>query len=157
MNNLFIIFVLLNITNVILQTIKSICTINSSKTIAATINAIVFGFYTVILVYMSCDLSLLEKSLIVGLCNFIGVYVVKLIEEKTRKDKLWKVELTLNREKKNDFDYRLTALNIPHNYTNVQKWSIFNIYCKTQKQSAMVKELALEYNAKFFVSESKNL
>ena len=83
---LLIIFVVLNVLNVIIQTVKSICTIKCGKVSAALINAVAFGLYTIVLVYMNCDLNLFTKAGIVALCNLIGVYVVKLIEEKMRKD-----------------------------------------------------------------------
>src|SRR5699024_10697866 len=92
---LLIIFIVLNAVNVVIQTIKSICTIKSSKMVAALVNAIAYGLYTVVVVYMVCELPLLWKVVIVGVCNFVGVFIVKWIEEKARKDKLWKVEITV--------------------------------------------------------------
>ena len=92
---LLIIFIALNIVNVILQTVKSLATVKCGKVAAAIVNAVAYGLYTIVLVYTMCDLPLMWKASIVALCNFIGVYVVKLIEEKARKDKLWKVEATI--------------------------------------------------------------
>ena len=74
MTNLLILFIAMNALNVVMQTIKSLCTVNSGKTVAAIVNAVTYGFYTVIVVYMSCNLPLWEKSLIIGLCNLVGVY-----------------------------------------------------------------------------------
>ena len=95
--NLLVLFIVMNAFNVILQTIKSLCTVNCGKTIAAIVNAVTYGFYTVIVVYMSCELPLWEKAFIIGLCNLVGVYIVKFFEEKARKDKLWKVEMTVKK------------------------------------------------------------
>jgi hypothetical protein len=36
-------------------------------------------------------------------------------------------------------------------------YTVFNIYCETQKQSAYVKECLTQRKAKYFVSETKNL
>ena len=92
---LLIIFIVLNIFNVIIQTVKSIATVKCGKTVAAIINAVAYGLYTIVTVYMLCELDLWLKAVIVAVANLIGVYVVKLLEEKARKDKLWKVEATL--------------------------------------------------------------
>ena len=92
---LLILFIVMNIVNVVIQTIKSIATIKCGKTAAAIINAVAYGLYTVVIVYMMCELELWLKALIVAVANLIGVYVVKLLEEKARKDKLWKVEATV--------------------------------------------------------------
>jgi hypothetical protein len=94
---LLTIFIVLNIINVIIQTVKSIATVKCGKVSASIINAVAYGLYTVVTVYMLCELSLGLKALIVALANLVGVYVVKLIEEKGRKDKLWKVEATVLR------------------------------------------------------------
>ena len=92
---LLLIFIALNIVNVIIQTVKSIATIKCGKTMAAVVNAIAYGFYTYIVILTMSDLPLFTKCIIVALCNLIGVYVVKLLEEKSRKDKLWLVKFTI--------------------------------------------------------------
>ena len=154
---LFITFVILNIINVIIQTIKSLATVKCGKTVASIVNAVAYGLYTVVVVYTVCDLPLWLKVVVVGVANLIGVYVVKLIEEKSRKDKLWKVECTVPQE--NAYYLAIELKNqVPFNYIeNVGKYAIFNIYCATQEQSATVKLILNEYNAKYFVTETKNL
>ena len=154
---LFITFVILNIINVIIQTVKSLVTVKCGKTVASIVNAVAYGLYTVVVVYTVCDLPLWLKVVVVGVANLIGVYVVKRIEEKSRKDKLWKVECTVPQE--NAYYLAIELKNqVPFNYIeNVGKYAIFNIYCATQEQSATVKLILNEYNAKYFVTETKNL
>ena len=156
--NLLVIFIIANILNVIIQTVKSLCTVKCGKTIASVVNAIAYGFYTYIIILTTCELPTFTKAIIVALCNLVGVYVVKYLEEKIRKDKLWKVELTELKQYKNSLDTDLKILDIPHNYIdNIGKYTVFNIYCATQKESKQVEELTKQYNAKFFVSQSKEL
>jgi uncharacterized protein YebE (UPF0316 family) len=155
---LLIIFIVLNILNVIIQTVKSIATVKCGKAVAALVNAVAYGLYTVVTVYMMCELSLGLKALIVALCNLIGVYVVKWAEEKARKDKLWKVEATVPFEDWETLDYNLTNHFIQHNYILLgEKYAVFNIYCPTQNDSKFAKKILDEHNAKYFVSESKTL
>ena len=151
-------FIVCNIINVIIQTVKSIATIKCGKTMAAVVNAIAYGFYTYIVILTMSDLPLFTKCIIVALCNLIGVYVVKLLEEKSRKDKLWKVEATVNtKEEAEDIIKLLKDVNIPYNYIDINRYVLINCYCATQKQSAGVKSILDTYNAKYFVSESKTL
>lgn len=151
-------FIILNILNVIIQTIKSIATLKCGKGVAAIVNAVAFGLYTIVTVYMMCDLDLYLKAGIVAVCNLIGVYIVKWGEEKARKDKLWKVELTVRERYTEDLHTNLKDLNIPHRYIeNVGNHTLFNVYCATQKESALVKDIANRYKAKYFVMESKTL
>ena len=98
------------------------------------------------------------KAIIVGACNLVGVYVVKLIEERARRDKLWEVRATVKGELTGNLCSVLNHNNIPHNYIlDIGKYTIFNIYCETQKESAIVKAILEQFNAKYFVSENKGL
>lgn len=155
--NLFWLFVALNIVNVIVQTIKSIATLKCGKGTAALINAFAYGFYTIVTIYMLCELPLFWKAGIVAVCNLIGVFVVKWGEEKSRKEKLWKVEATVARTKSSAVQSMLDNARIPHNYLHAGQYTIFNCYCETKKQSEAIKEILKNYNAKYFVSESKTL
>jgi uncharacterized protein YebE (UPF0316 family) len=83
-----IIFIALSIVNVIFSTIRSITTIKSGKTIASIISGGYFAFYNIMLIYTVADFPMWQKCLITFACNVIGVWVVKLVEEKMRKDKL---------------------------------------------------------------------
>lgn len=155
---LLLIFIVLNVVNVIIQTVKSIATIKCGKTVAALVNAIAYGLYTVVVVYTVCDLPLWLKVIVVGVANLIGVYVVKLFEEKAKKDKLWKVEATVLRGWTKQLHEVLVEEELPHNYLeNVGKYTLFNVYCATQEESAKAKRVLDKFNAKYFVSESKTL
>lgn len=158
MNTLLLTFIILNIFNVIIQTVKSIATVKCGKTAAAIINAVAYGLYTIVTVYMLCELELWVKALIVAVCNLIGVYVVKFLEEKARKDKLWKIEATIKRNNRQKILSYLINSEIPYNYYLLQTGDIIvNCYCYSQKQSQIVREILNECNAKYFVSESKTL
>lgn len=155
--NTILLFALCTAVNVILSTIKSILTVNGGKVSASFINAITYGFYSYVIVLTSADgMPIWLKMAITAVCNFVGVYFVKWIEEKARKDKLWKVELTVPTKYTNTIDFDLH--DVPHSYIELSdKHTLFNFYCATQKESAKVKAIANQYEAKYFVAESKNL
>lgn len=158
LNSFLWVFIVLNVANVVIQTVKSIATINGGKMYASIVNAVAYGLYTVVVVYMSADgLGLFWKAVIIGIANFIGVYAVKWFEEKTRKDKLWKVECTVTAEHAQECVRTLASKGIPHNYIEVGKFVIINCYCATQADSIAVKAFMDLYHAKYFVSESKTL
>lgn len=154
---LLLFFAALNVVNVILQTVKSLLTTKGNKWTAAIGNAVAYGLYTVLLVYMTCELSLWAKVIIVGGCNLIGVFIVKYAEEKLQKDQLWKIELTIDKKHGPYLAKRLTDENISHNWTTLDKWALFNCYCPTKKESHIVRETAELYSAKFFANETKIL
>lgn len=156
--NLLILFIVLNVANVIIQTVKSLATIKCGKGMAALVNAVAYGLYTVVLVYTVCDLPLMLKVAVVAACNLIGVFIVKWGEEKSRKAKLWKVEATVYDAYTDSLHDDLYFSDIPHNYiTGIGKYTVFNIYCETQKESKIAKEILDFHKAKYFVSESKTL
>lgn len=155
---LLIIFIVFNALNVIIQTVKSLATIKCGKTVAALVNAIAYGLYTYIVVLTVCDLPLWQKMLIVALCNFVGVFIVKWVEEKARKDKLWCIQATVLKEQTETLHLCLDAYCIPHNYVeNVGKYALFYCYSDTQAKSKDIKTILDDAKAKYFVSESKNL
>ena len=153
-----IVFVVLNVINVVLQTIKSIATVKCGKWGASSINAIAYALYTVVVVYMNADgLGIFWKAVIIGLANLVGVYAVKVVEEKNRKDRLWRVEATVRFSQITILDRELKEAKISHNYITAGKYGIFNCYCNTQSESLAVKGILAKYHAKYFVSESKTL
>lgn len=155
--NTILLFALCTAVNVILSTIKSILTVKGGKLSASFINALTYGFYSYVIVLTSADgMPIWLKMAITAVCNFVGVYFVKWIEEKARKDKLWKVELTVPTKYTNTIDFDLH--DVPHSYIELSdKHTLFNFYCATQKESAKIKAIANQYEAKYFVAESKNL
>lgn len=155
--NLLLLFIILNVVNVIAQTIKTIVTVRCGKGIAAIVNALVFALYTVVLVYTMCDLPLGMKCLVVGLCNLVGVWVVKWFEEKARKVRLWKIEVAVPQYRQNTFIEALDKRGISYNYIPVGKYTTFNLFSETEQESLFVKELCRKYQVKYFVTETKNL
>ena len=154
---LLITFIILSIINVIFSTVRSIVTIKGNKVTASFISGGYFAFYNIMLLYTVADFPMWQKCIITFVCNVIGVFIVKFIEEKSRKDKLWKVEATIPRAEASRLINYLENSELSYNYVDIYKYSLFNFYCPTQKESASVKELLDNFHAKYFVSESKTL
>ena len=157
--NLLITYIILNIVNVILQTAKSIVTIKCGKALASIFNALAYGLYTVVVIYMVCDLPLAFKVAVVAICNLVGVYVVKFIEERSRRQKIWKIEVGINKECTEAFEQSLEDLGFTYNKIEVKRNArdMYNIYSRNQKESRLARELMEHYNARYFVTENKGL
>lgn len=155
---LIVIFSVLTIVNVVFSTIKSIVTINGSKTAASIVSALYYGYYNIVIIYTVADFPLWQKIVVTFVANLVGVWFVKWGEERARKDKLWKVEATLpNNRVAQEAIMKLKADDIPVNYIDIEKYILVNCYCSTKDQSAKVKSILDMYNAKYFVNESKTL
>ena len=148
----------LSIVNVVFATIKSLVTINGGKMTASLISGGYFAFYKIMMIYTVADFPMWQKCVITFVCNVVGVWLVKWGEEKARKDKLWKVEATIYEPYKESLINDLKKADLPFNYIEgVGKYTLFNIYCETQKDSKAVKGLLDFHKAKYFVTESKSL
>lgn len=159
MNTAIILFIVCTLLNVVLATIKSVMTIKGTKISAAVWNALSFGLYSyIVIMTANADISTFGKVVITVICNLIGVYGVKLVEEKMRKDKIWKLEMTV----KNDNQFIAPAMhgalngeNIPNNYVEAGKYAIFNCYCATKADTEKALAIGKIYSAKTFASETK--
>lgn len=148
-----IIFVVLNVVNVILQTIKSLVTNKGGKISASVTNAIAYGLYTIVLVYMSCELSTISKAVIVGGCNLVGVYIVKSLEEKTAKKKIYKIEFTVTADTLNKI---IATENLNHyNIVTVGEMNIINFYVD-KKELKDIKTLTEKYDGKYIITKGEN-
>ena len=156
--NLLLLFIILNVVNVILQTVRAIATVKCGKMGAALTNAVAYGLYTVVIIYAVCGLPLWQKVLIVGAANFFGVYVVKWFEEKAAKDKLWKIEMAIPIGV-NPYDIHrvLEQCGIANNWTDLGKWHIYNCYCYRKTQTQVCQNLTKENNGKISAYESAPL
>lgn len=151
--NAILIFAIATIVNVTLSTIRSLCTINGGKWISAITNAICYGFYPLIVMLTAKGtVGIIINMCITAVANFVCVWLIKFVEEKARKDKLWKVEVAVPVTKTVEVHH---ALSIPHNYMQVGEWCMFNCYCDTQADTQAVIDLAKKYNGKISAYESK--
>ena len=152
--NAIMIFIIATIINVVLSTIRSICTIKCGKWVSALTNAICYGFYPLIVMLTAKDtVSIVANMAITALANFVCVWVIKYVEEKAKKDKLWKVEVAIPKEYETALHFDLRTL--PHNFVEVGSWVMFNCYCENQKETQMVVDIAKQYNGKISAYESR--
>lgn len=156
--NGIIIFALATVINVLLSTIRSLMTIKGTPLVASCANAVCYGFYTWIIVLTSNgNVDLLWKIGITALANFVGVFAVKLVEKKLTKDKLWKVDFTVNHKHFKIIEDTLKELDIPYHYNEYGKHTMFGAFCQTQDDTVKVANLVKLYDGKYFISENKGI
>lgn len=150
-----VMFLVLSLINVVFSTIRSITTIKSGKTIASLISGGYFAFYNIMLVYTVADFPMWQKCVITFICNVIGVYAVKLVEEKSRKDKLWLVKVTIPKSMAFGAKEELTENNISYSVIDTNGFKVFDCYCATQNETTKVLEIAKKFDGKTFATENK--
>lgn len=152
-----LLYLVLQVVYVILNTVTNIAKIKCSKLIASLTSAICYGFYVIVVVATASNQPIWVKMLLTAVTNVVGVYIGMWVMEKLRKDKLWKIEVTVA----NDYDiYNLdTHLRREKiSYNTVKSGNgdmIFNIYSKNQKESIIIKEAIMECKtAKYMIHQS---
>lgn len=157
--NTLIIFTVCSLINVILNTIKTLIMYRKETLSSATINAVTYGFYTIIVVLMAGDIPLVWKIILTAFANFVGVIISMKIMEHFERERLWKIESAIKFEKAQTVADLLDNAHISYNYsvTSDSKYVMFNIYSKTKEHSRAVREILKEFNAKYFVTEGKTL
>lgn len=152
---MLIIFALCTLLNVVLATIKSVMTIKGTKVSAAVWNALSFGLYSyIVILTATADLTTLEKVVVTVVCNLIGVYGVKWVEEKMRKDKMWKLEMTVLAVEADAMHKALEDADIPNHYTPAGRHAAFSCYCATKADTDNALAIGEKFNAKTFAAET---
>lgn len=156
-----ILFLVCQFINVALNTIKTIIMHKEEKISSAIINAITYGFYTIIVVMTASELPLWLTIVITIITNLIGVYISMLILEKLKKDSLWEIVATIQNTEMDNYKQFLNMVlsreQISFNCveTNKQGEYVYHIYSENQKQSAIIKKALSGTNAKYIVHEEK--
>lgn len=153
--NLIVTFIILSLINVVASTIRTLVLHNGNKYLASLISGLYFAFYIFIIIYTVAEFPMWQKCVITFICNVVGVFVVKLIEEKMQKDRLWQIDFTINSNKHNLFEIttKLDEINIPWQYYELGKHTKITCYASTGKESKFIKELIHAYEGKYFITE----
>ena len=153
--NIILLFTILTVVNVIIQTVKSLCTVRCSTFISACVNAVAYGLYTYVIFFTtSGGMTLWLKAAITAVANFFGIYVANFIFEKvfTRTTR-WKVEVSIPTAKVDEFELRCREVDL-ENYTcgYSRGWKAYAIFCADKKESALLRSI-LPAEAKYNIVE----
>lgn len=156
--NFLLLYCALAFINVVIQTIKSLCTIKCSTFVSAAVNAIAYGLYVYVIFYTNAEgLNLVSKAMITAAANFTGVYLANFLFSKVfAREVEWVVNVSVPNEKTNEFmgDLNVNKL-IYHSYgwNSDCEYSLFTVYCPTSKDSTNLKKILPE-GSKYNISES---
>ena len=155
-----ILFTVLQLTNVILSTMRSILTVKSTKEVASIVSAISYTFYAAV-VRLITEQDMAVVLIVTFLTNLIGVYVANVILNLLRKDKLWIFTATI-KDKSADEDLAkvrkvLDGAEIKYVFNEVVPNKLYSlqIFSYAQKESTVIRSVLDNYNIKYFITESK--
>ena len=151
MEKMVIIFVVCSLVNVILSTLKTLIMVNAGRGSAIIINAVCYGFYTLVVKQLSA-VDYATAVVVTILANIVGVWISYKIMDLFKKDKVWRITVTLKDKK--EFEKcieQLEKYNI--GFTPIAKTNSVDIYSYNQKESSIVKSILENYNHKYFIQE----
>ena len=121
-------FFLISLLNVMLSSIKSICTVRYGRCVNVIMNVVAYSFYVVV-VKQTANLPLEITVIATALANALGVWLSYVILDTIQKDKLWKIEVVVPKHCTDVI--HVTLAYIPHDYIEVGPKTLFNFYCST--------------------------
>ena len=151
MDKVVIVFIVCSLINVILSTLKTLIMVNAGRGSAIVINAVCYGFYTLVVKQLS-SVDYLTAVIVTILANIVGVWVSYKIMDLFKKDRLWRITVTL--KNKSEYDKcieKLAKYNI--GFTNIDKTKSIDIYSYNQEESAIIKNILNNYKHKYFIQE----
>lgn len=156
MEMVVVIFVICSLVNVILSTLKTLIMVNAGRGSAIVINAVCYGFYTLVVKQLT-SVDYVTAIVVTILANIVGVWISYKIMDLFKKDKLWRITVTLKSKKALDeCKANLEKYNI--GFTPIEKTNSIDIYSYNQKESAVIKNILANYDYKYFIQEmAKNL
>lgn len=151
MVNVIVVFCICSLVNVILSTLKTLIMVNAGRNSSIAINAICYGFYTLVVKQLT-SVDYVTAVVVTILANVVGVWISYKIMDLFKKDKLWRITVTLKNKKALDECMKnLEKYNI--GFTPIEKTNSIDIYSYNQKESAIIKNILGNYDYKYFIQE----
>ena len=145
--NILLLFTALTIINVVLQTIKSLCTIRCTTFISACVNALAYGLYTFVIFYTTADgLGLWTKAAITAVANFFGIYIANFIFKKVfSQTTRWKVEVSIPVISVSQFERDMYKHKIEYYCCGYYAgWKSYALFSEDKRQSKIIKNILPE-------------
>lgn len=159
MTSEIVLFIILQVVNVILSTIKSIVLIKGHKWATIIANTIYFGVYTAVLKQLTTIDNLWVLVVITMIANFIGTWIGIDVTEKLRKADLWIIKTVVPIERIKEYKAALNEANIKYiSYqTTWDECTAVDIFSENRTQSKTIRAILDQFNAKYsvYVSSKK--
>ena len=125
--------------------------VNAGRNSAIFINAVCYGFYTLVVKQLT-SVDYATAVVVTVITNIVGVWASYKIMDLFKKDKLWRITVTL--KNKQEFERccnQLKKYNV--GFTPIEKTNSLDVYSYNQKESLIIKNILNNYKHKYFIQE----
>ena len=139
-----LLYVGLSFINVVIQTVKSLCTVKSSTFVSACVNAVAYGLYVYVIFFTNAEgLPLWGKAIVTACANFTGVYLANfLFNNFLRQEVMWRVEVSVPVFRSATLQEKLKENNLGYFFVGTaDDWVSYVVFCPTGKESATLKSI----------------
>lgn len=151
-----LIFIGVQLLTTMLSTAKTILTVQASKSVAALINAISYTLGAIMMKLLTKQ----DMEVVISVtffCNLVGVYIAKMIIDKTRKTRLWIINATVKNNLRDDVERKLRDRKIQYTLLEAKNnRDFFSIFSYSKGESILIKEILEEYHIKYSIIESND-
>ena len=151
MVNVIVVFCICSLVNVILSTLNTLIMVNAGRNSSIAINAICYGFYTLVVKQLGA-VDYVTAVVVTILANVVGVWISYKIMDLFKKDKLWRITVTLKNKKPLE-ECKINHEKYNIGFTPIEKTNSIDIYSYNQKESAIIKNILANYDYKYFIQE----
>ena len=145
-----ILFILLQLINVIFSTIKTLAVTKGTKSQAVLISGIYYGYYSfVIKAVASPDNNVIFVALVTMFTNFLGVFISLTLMDKLKKDRLWLMKITVSKQETEELKREFTNNNIKYLslVSNWEKMDAIEVYSYTKEETTKIKNIINEFES----------
>ena len=151
---ILVVFFVCSLVNVILSTMKTLLMVRAGRNSAIAINAICYGFYTLVVKQLA-SVDYVTAVVVTVITNVIGVWLSYKVLDLFKKDKLWRITVRLkNTEDVASCTEKLKKYNI--GFTALANTPNIDIFSYTQEESEIIKNILGNYKYKYFIQEMNN-
>ena len=151
---ILVVFFMCSLINVILSTMKTLLMVRAGRNSAIAINAICYGFYTLVVKQLA-SVDYVTAVVVTVITNIIGVWLSYKVLDMFKKDKLWRI--TVHLKKTTDVKSCCEKLdNYNIGYSVLGDSPNIDIYSYSQEQSEIIKSILRNYKYKYFIQEMNN-
>lgn len=151
-----LIFIVIQLITTIVSTAKTILTVQASKVTASIVNAFSYTLGA-ILTKLITKQDLKVIIAVTFFSNLVGVYIAKLIIEKTRKTRLWIVNATVKSGLRKQVEKDLLDRSIQYALLKARNnRDFFTIFSNSKGESILIKEILEKYAIRHSIIESEH-